>query len=536
MIDKVEESCMINFLESGPATDRSSISLNGRYVYCQLLLDGLIKMEPKPEEKEKLIAICQRQYKGNKIELECLERFKTEYKAEDAISWYTKESFVYRMLNKALRVQNIELLTLFKFFIRDLYSEIEKRRCKEPARLYRVQSMSNEELQGLTHANGKLVSMNSFVSTSMDLNKALKFRQSGSNLPQVMFQIDANPKIEGIKPFANVSSVSEFAKEREVLIMLGSVFRVMEVREDKNKTRGPMWIVRMTLCSDNEHDCKVIFEVMRNDIFGNGKEHTKVGFGQLLCKMGKHDEADQYFKKLLDEIDHNHLDYAECYFYLGNLASERGHTNSSLEMHEQALKQKRRLLPANHPNIALSYNSIGNVHDKSGNHQKALQSYSEALTIYKKAYGEQHPDVAMCLNNIGISLQKSGKNSEALKYLLDALKMRQRCLVPEHLDVATSYNNLGIVYREIGMFDESLENFQLSLDIKTKSLPENHPSITASYENIAATYKKKGKNSQALNYYEKAAHGYKFAYGSKHAKYLDVEKKIESLKPAKERH
>jgi hypothetical protein len=50
------------------------------------------------------------------------------------------------MLNKALRKQNIDILFLFGFFIRDICYELKQNQCQYPIRVYREQMLLNDEL------------------------------------------------------------------------------------------------------------------------------------------------------------------------------------------------------------------------------------------------------------------------------------------------------------------------------------------------------------------------------------------------------
>lgn len=59
-------------------------------------------------------------YRDNICELQRINEFERCYKCEDAINWYTKNSFVYHLINKVLRTENIEQLYLFRYFIQDL--------------------------------------------------------------------------------------------------------------------------------------------------------------------------------------------------------------------------------------------------------------------------------------------------------------------------------------------------------------------------------------------------------------------------------
>ncbi len=85
--------------------------------------------------------------------------------------------------------------------------------------------MSHEELKTLQRSIKKLISINSFFSTSIDYYKALDFLNNSdisNDFHRVLFVIDAHPHVVSNKPFADVSSHSHY-NEREVLFMVGCV-------------------------------------------------------------------------------------------------------------------------------------------------------------------------------------------------------------------------------------------------------------------------------------------------------------------------
>jgi hypothetical protein len=63
-------------------------------------------------------------------------------------------------------MQDIDLLYLFAFFIRDLRHQFKQYQIPAPIRVYRGKLMSRKEVQQLKHSMGQLISMNSFLSTS----------------------------------------------------------------------------------------------------------------------------------------------------------------------------------------------------------------------------------------------------------------------------------------------------------------------------------------------------------------------------------
>jgi tetratricopeptide (TPR) repeat protein len=146
--------------------------------------------------------------------------------------------------------------------------------------------------------------------------------------------------------------------------MVGSIFRIADIYDDGYS----VWIVRMILCSDDDHD---------------------------LADMGKFDEAEKYYLRLLNHLSPNDPDVTRCYYDLGNVTDEKGDYDSSLEWHKKSLNLRIKALKSDHPHLAPSYISIGCAHFNKGDYEQALESYKEAYKIIGKVFRESHPDIAI---------------------------------------------------------------------------------------------------------------------------------------------
>ena len=116
--------------------EQSITEISGQFHHSQLLIDCLIKMKSTTSDKNELISLCKQHYRGNSDELKIIKEFEKEYSSDRALWWYTKDSFLYRMLNKALRAQNIHLLFLFRSVIRDVEQQLQKNKCQAPILVY----------------------------------------------------------------------------------------------------------------------------------------------------------------------------------------------------------------------------------------------------------------------------------------------------------------------------------------------------------------------------------------------------------------
>ncbi|CAF2520398.1 unnamed protein product [Rotaria sp. Silwood2] len=339
--DTLDEPLSASILALNSNQNQSTTELNGQFIHSEVSMDVLLRMKSKPTDKNELIKLYKETYKDNMKELTMIDEFEQNYSPDRALWWYTRDSFLYRLLNKALRVQNIDMIFLFRFFIRDIEQQLKQHKCTAPIRVYRGQVMSNEELKVLRNSIGHFISMKSFLSTSIEQKQALKFLNATTitdDLQRVLIVIDADPRIDGVKPFANITVHSYFPGEKEVLMMLG----------------------------DKQHTWKPVFEHMKNQHGRDDGQTDLLSFGSVLSNMGKYDDAERYFHRLLNELPHDDDGIAHCYHNLGEIALEKGDYEVSLEWFYKSLEIKMQTLELHHPDLAESHNSIGIVYRKKG--------------------------------------------------------------------------------------------------------------------------------------------------------------------------
>ena len=524
---KLDEALPISvFIPNEHEEGQSSTGLNGQFIHSQLLIDCLVRMKPSSNEKQEFIIFCKEHYKDNPTELEVVEEFERDYVPGKCLWWYTRNSFLFRLLNKALRVQNIDLLYLLRFIIRNLKEELEKNKCSSPVHVYRAQRMSKDEIKILEKSVGEYVSMNAFFSTSVERDSARAFFSFDSlpdDVGEVFFKIDADPQLDNIKPFGDITSASYFANEEEVLFMIGSIFQVVEVEHDSDE----IWNIRIRLCSENVHQLQSLFQHLKKEL-GTGSTNL-YDLGRVIYGMGQLNEAEKYFRLHLNRLPPDHPSIVGCYQALGMVADDRGEYGSSLKWYSKALDIAMKTAEPNQRNIATIHNCIGEVYRKKHDNTLALESYEKALIIQKKEYGDDHPRVAMCLNNIGCVYQHLGKHSKALEYYQKALSIEEKHLPAEHHQLGGAHNNIGIIYRQLGDYAEALKHLNLSLQIKLKSLPSQHPDIGQAFASIGFTYEAKHDFQQALSYFDKAANIFHHSLSATHPNLIKLNQAIEHV-------
>ncbi|CAF0738460.1 unnamed protein product [Adineta steineri] len=353
---KVEEPLPINIFTTNVDAGKSTTGVNGQFVFSQILVDCLLRLESTETDKNELINCCQNEYVGNFTELNNLREFQQHYSADRVLWWYTKETFFYKTLNAALRTQNIHMIFLFRSFIRDIHQQLQKSQSKQPLQVYRSQLMSIDELDGLRNNIDQFISISSMFSTSKQRTTALFYLgdiTTKFNSERVLFEINADSKMATTKPFADISEYSHFPEDSEVLFMIGSIFRLNNI--DRNDDQ--IWIIKMTLCNDDEHDLKQVLMYMKQQI--ENEETNLRTLGKLLWKMGKFDLAEKYFNRLLQELPSSDPLLSSLYEDLGELASQTGDYDMSVQWHQKFLAIRNKNQLTVNPTIKKTNNSIG---------------------------------------------------------------------------------------------------------------------------------------------------------------------------------
>ncbi|CAM2713051.1 unnamed protein product [Rotaria socialis] len=445
------------FLEnrSDESEDRSASDINASYFYTQLLINTLIRLKYSSYDINEFAEACAKEYAADSAKLKEVQSIYNNYKPQDALCWYTKPTFLYAVLNQALRVRNGNLIPLYRFFIRDVYSQLVINQCKAPVRVYRGQLISKYELKRMRESKGRLIAMNSFLSTSLDRDSA-KFFLGGventqttreQNVIPVLFEIYADPVVASMtkKPFADITPFSHFdGAEEEILFMVGSIFRLHNVHKEVS-----MWIVDMTLSDDNEDQARTSFNYMiksKNQEELQTDEPTFRTLGTLLLLLGCTDLSEKYIQRQLHEmnllktcattetedITHNFIiEQAKCHEILANVALDQGKYrltirtfNQALEIYTMIFKDTKDVF------FAKIYMQLGSVYLLKSKPRRALKLFEAALSIYQQHYGDEHLSIANCYQSMSLACSHLRKHSKAHEYLMKGYEMHQR-LKPE---------------------------------------------------------------------------------------------------------
>ncbi|CAF4166538.1 unnamed protein product [Adineta steineri] len=447
-----------------------------------------------------MLDMCRDYYKNNKQELKKIEEFRNTYTREKAIEWYTDECFLYKLLNKALRTEDIELLFTFRFFIIDLCSAIEQEnqllKNKGTLTLYRGTQIPNEELEKIKENIGKTISTNGFFSTSRNINVSLAFidmNVQSNDFTSVLFEIKANPLLKTVI-FTDVGDRSRIKGEEEVLFNLNSLFKIVSVCFDSKLN---VWKVQLNATDDGAEKVEEYLSLSKQQM----EEYSPlIYFGKLLLdELGQVDRAGKYFNMLLKSLPHDHSDIAAVYNNIGRVHDRRNELSLALKNYEIAYEMRRKQLPSNHPHIAGSLNNIGLVYQGKEDFNTALDYFQQALRVYDNLYPGNYLQKAMVIENIGRVYMDKGDFDTALNYLSRALEMLKHILPDQHFQTALCLGGIGYAHEKKGNLAIALDYYQQQLNMDEQCLTFDHSDLSIDLGSIIGIYKTMNEIDKALD-------------------------------------
>ncbi|CAF0934735.1 unnamed protein product [Adineta steineri] len=470
------------------------------FLLHQMLVYILKQMSQDKQSKKQMLDMCRDYYNQNKKELKKIEEFQNTYTRDKAIEWYTDECFLYKLLNKALRTEDIELLFTFRFFIIDLCSVIEQEnqllKNKGTLTLYRGTQMSREEFEKIKENIGKTISTNGFLSTSRNINVSLAFidiNSESNDFASVLFEIKADPLLKTVI-FADVGDRSRMKDEEEVLFNLNSLFKIVSVCFDPALT---VWKVQLNATDEGAEKVEEYLLLTKQQM---EECSPLIYFGRLLLyELGQVDRAGKYFNMLLKSLPHVHPDLAAVYNNIGAVHYKRKDFNLALKNYEIAYEMRRKQLPPNHPRIAGSLHNIGLVYKAKRDFNTALDYYRQALTIDENLYPGNNLQKAMTVESIGRVYTDKEDFDAALTYLSRALEMYKHVLPDQHSYIATCLGAIGYAHHKKGNLDIALDYYQQQLNIDEQCLPFDHSNLSNHLGWIIAIYKKMNEIDKALD-------------------------------------
>ncbi|CAF1037354.1 unnamed protein product [Didymodactylos carnosus] len=347
------------------------------------------------------------------------------FRYSSSIWWYSwNEAFIYRQINNILRMENIELLISYRYFIIDLCQMIKKRyheqRKQRPTMVYRAEWIEQGQFDSLEDASTEkeqlqLISMNGFISTTTDRTISELYANKECTRPNVVaviYEIRIDPS-KSCTEFALIEDISYHPEEKEVLFSIGAVFSVDSIQEPKAPNN--FYTVQLTACEYNE----TIIDDVKLKIRNYTQPELFILIGKYLIELEQYRTVKKTFNALLES--------------------------------KQILE--------NGPSLVSAYNCIGMMHSRMDLYGDAIQYYKQALKYQSKFDLSDNNTLAACYNNIGSVLLKQNYIDEALANFNEALRIQSREPLDKEQNLVSIYSNIGRVYTKKENYDKAEEFF-----------------------------------------------------------------------------
>ncbi|UJR18009.1 hypothetical protein I4U23_004910 [Adineta vaga] len=166
-------------------------------------------------------------------------------------------------------------------------------------------------------------------------NVSLQFARDALENPNttgILFVIKVDP-LQSSTPFASINAVGYYGDEEdEILFSMHSVFRIQNIKLMRGNQR--LYQVDVILTSENDNELRILTERIRKDMKGLTEWY---GLGEILCKMGYVDKADQIYLVLLNR-SRDDREKADIYHQLGGIKDHRGEYRDAIVIQNYAHK------------------------------------------------------------------------------------------------------------------------------------------------------------------------------------------------------
>ncbi|CAF3079977.1 unnamed protein product [Rotaria sp. Silwood2] len=486
-------------------SSNSSTTLDITYLYCTLLSEIILDKNESRNDLQELIQFSRQEYDGNNDELKIIDEFEKNYQKNQAIYWFTRQCFLSKMLNKALRIPEADILYKLRSFIQDLCQQIENESVKDSITVYLGQTIQRNDLDDLKNnlLNNDLITFPQFLSGSTDQLRAIRVAkelpvQSEEYIPVIIcIDIPANLKCANIR-----SRRYSIDNDNNVLLNMGIIGHLIKV-EKENVNENQIASIHLTLVKcENQQKIQQILETKRTEIKSFSQLVTVI---KLMITMNQNISAEHMVETMFNDdtlkADINtQTSIAASYLALATSRRSQDDFKRAVELYLLSLDAFLRFMSPNTLELTSLYGNIAGMYLRLDNCEKSHEYYQKALGVQLRSNTPDLLTICNYTNNIGIILSKQGKYSEAIKSFQRTLKILEQVTEPHDNELALAYDNAGDTYLVQLKYNDALYYYKKSIEIQERIVPRNPSTLGSSYYTVGNVYLKIGRSHESLTY------------------------------------
>jgi tetratricopeptide (TPR) repeat protein len=478
-------------LVSSISADYTSIST---FNYVQTLKDILLETDDKRNLKKEMIEFCREKYANNVFQLKLIDQFEKTFPMGSAIQWYSRtETFIYKMLTRAFRILDVDILYKLRFFIQQLHRQLQSSSDNSPLTVYRTLRVPKELFKKMNSYKDAVLSFNEFFFAYKN-QKTTEPCPMNVDSKLVRFQIN----LEAGVPRHTMAGFSN-----GILLTIGTVFRIDKIESIDEET----FTVKLT----SSNDIQKLGQSIAKDLLDSIRGPFPLVRIVRLMRQRESMEYLEYFANMLmndlqtAENETANLAIGGALHSLGGHYYETKQYEQGLIHLQNAVDVYTRVLSPNDNRLTPTYNNIGSIYFKQNLNEKALEYHLKAYEIQKNSTNPDVDSVLAYLGNISGVLDKLGRHKEAIKYSETELKIRHKISSKKDSpQIAVKYHNLAGRQYRAQLYSEALENYQKCLEIELVCHPPDNPTVAVTYTNMATALEKLGRLKEAKTAAEKA--------------------------------
>ncbi|CAF5015542.1 unnamed protein product [Rotaria sp. Silwood1] len=365
-----------------------------KFLLCQSLIEIFIKMRYDQNAFKHMCGLCRMYCKENPSEI---DQFEDNYHPTKAIYYYTRASFLFRVINQILRLYDVDRIYRFGCYMADLHKQLEdlgnKQRCDSNQtikKVYRGKKLSTDILQQLKDNIGHPISMNGLLSTTehCDVARCFAGMEGVQNEYQsVIFEMNIDNTAKLTTPYANVSGLSAIKDENEILFFMGFVWKIKSMEE----TTPNRWYIVLESCKDYDPDLITYIKNLNGDC-------PFLTLGNILQELGDSANAKNFYQLITEYESFSEETRGHAHHNIAMLAVERGeYIDGLIHLREAEKLIKQTTTPdskaLNSPRCFFSHdiipsririlNNIGHIYLRQGKYEAARDCFASLLVIMK---------------------------------------------------------------------------------------------------------------------------------------------------------
>ena len=472
------------------ANERSSQCIfSSNTIFRYFVLKLLLEIPSIPSDMDNLIDLFREQFC---LSEKLIHDFQENYRADQAVQFYTKSAFIFEGINKALRSFDIDHLLQYRFILKDIYDQLNVFMANEvnirSRKVYRGQRMNFIELWSLfdSFKQHAPIIINSFLSTSLEKEVAITFLNAATidqqlTMKNIRVLFTIHIRQEGASsdcPFADVSKISTKPEEKELLFAPNQMF-IIDKLEVISENGSYIYSVEMSLFNGIQSNLNIYYDQLKTQ-WKKDTNNPLVHLARYMIAYNQFEQAKKILEQILKDVCDNQTKIV-CYTALTTIAMSTENHDEAAIYNEKIMELKFGHQNASTPPIVIRFppelhqlfsrfaSQIRNIESQTSLNRPLheLRNNFESGELWNMI--QQAPKVMFMFAS---EVFKQGDYQAAIICLENVLKMPTFSLhlLSDPLLKSKCCQILGDSYRHLNLNKKALEYYTQALD-ESNSLP-----------------------------------------------------------------